>query len=295
MIIFVLLAGLGIIFGSFVNALVWRLHEQAGFGGQRAKGKGQRKHSKQALSSTLGPQDLSITRGRSMCPDCHHTLAAKDLIPVLSWFWLRGKCRYCHKPISWQYPAVELLTGLLFAGSYAAWPYSFHEAWLFTFIVWLACLVFFVALAVYDLRWFLLPDRLVRPLNVLVAVQTVVVALWLHSVTALWQPVLAAAIIFGLFWVLYQASKGAWIGGGDVKLAPALGLLAATPFKTLLTIFFASLLGTLVSIPLLAQGKKGLKLHIPFGPYLLLATAIAVLYGDRIIQWYQNLLLFPPR
>ena len=61
-----------------------------------------------------------------MCPDCHHTLAAKDLIPVLSWLSLGGRCRYCRKPISWQYPLVEVLTGALFALSYLAWPLGFH-------------------------------------------------------------------------------------------------------------------------------------------------------------------------
>jgi prepilin signal peptidase PulO-like enzyme (type II secretory pathway) len=226
-----------------------------------------------------------------MCPDCHHTLAAKDLVPVLSWLWLRGRCRYCHKPISWQYPAVELLTGLLFALSYVSWPHLFHGVGLFQFVVWLICVVFFVALAVYDLHWFLLPDRLVFPLTVLVGLQVLVSAVWLHSFAALWQPVVGAGLIFGLFWVLYQISKGQWIGGGDVKLAVALGLLAATPFRAFMVIFFASLLGTVVSIPLLARGKQGLKLHIPFGPYLLAATYIVVLYGAHISTWYQTFLL----
>jgi leader peptidase (prepilin peptidase)/N-methyltransferase len=76
-----------------------------------------------------------------------------------------------------------------------------------------------------------------------------------------------------------------------VKLAITLGLLVGTPMKAFLVIFFASLIGTLVSIPLLARGKKGLKLHIPFGPYLLAATFIVVLYGAQVIAWYQNLLL----
>lgn len=277
--IIVALAILGIIFGSFVNALVWRLHEQEELAGKKTQAAAKRR------------KELSIAKGRSMCPHCGHELAAKDLVPILSWVWLRGKCRYCRKPISWQYPVVEALTGLLFAVSYAVWPFVLQGVGLFQFVCWLLFLVAFVALAVYDLRWFILPDKIVLPVTVLAVIQTIVVAIWLHSFRAVWQPALAAAIIFGLFWGLYQISKGAWIGGGDVKLAIALGLLAATPAKAFMVIFFASLLGTLVSIPLLFRGKEGLKLHIPFGPYLLMATVLVVLWGSAILDWYQRMFL----
>ncbi len=277
--IIVVLAIFGVIFGSFVNALVWRLHEQEGLVGKKSE-------AAQKLRS-----ELSISKGRSMCPHCHHTLAAKDLVPLLSWISLWGKCRYCHKPISWQYPLVEALTGVLFIVSYISWPLAFQGVGLFQFVLWLAFLVAFVALAVYDLHWFLLPDKMVLPVTVLAVIQTVTVAIWLHSFAALWEPAVGAAIIFGLFWLLYQISGGKWIGGGDVKLALALGLLAGTPLRAFLVIFFASLLGTIVSIPLLTRGKQGLKLHIPFGPYLLVATMIVQLYGTHIVNWYQNLLL----
>lgn len=273
------LAVLGVIFGSFVNALVWRLHEQEELNGKKTK----------AAQKRLA--ELSIAKGRSMCPHCGHELAAKDLVPIMSWVWLRGKCRYCQKAISWQYPAVEALTGLLFAVSYAAWPFVLAGVGLFQFVCWLIFLVLFVALAVYDLRWFILPDKLVVPVTGLAIIQTVIVAIWLHSFRALWEPALAAAIIFGLFWGLFQFSKGAWIGGGDVKLAIALGLLAATPAKAFMVIFFASLLGTVVSIPLLIRGKEGLKLHIPFGPSLIVATILVVLWGSGILEWYQRMFL----
>lgn len=272
------LAALGIMLGSFVNALVWRLHEQAELEGKKGKAAEQRRH------------DLSISKGRSMCPHCEHTLAAKDLVPVFSWLWLRGKCRYCKAPISWQYPLVELLTGALFAGSYLAWPMVFQGVWLMQFVFWLVCLVGFVALAVYDLHWFELPDKIVFPLIALASVDVIVSAIWQRSFSALWEPAVAALIIFGLFWALYQASRGAWIGGGDVKLAIVLGLLVGTPLRACLVIFFASLIGTIVSLPMLAKGKKGLTAHIPFGPYLLLATAIVVVYGASIVSWYQNML-----
>ena len=93
----------GLIFGSFVNAYVWRFKKRKNWVSER-----------------------------SICPNCKHVLRAKDLVPVLSWLSLRGKCRYCKKPISAQYPAVELFTALLFALSYAFWPYSL------TLLGWLA-------------------------------------------------------------------------------------------------------------------------------------------------------------
>ncbi len=104
-------AVLGVIFGSFVNALVWRLHEREELRAQLTELSSRKRFSVKrlnALSSRL--QALSVWRGRSMCPHCDHELAAKDLVPVLSWLSLRGRCRYCGKPISRQYPAVELLT-----------------------------------------------------------------------------------------------------------------------------------------------------------------------------------------
>src|SRR3989344_6490262 len=121
---------LGLAFGSFVNALVWRLHEQE----ERAKSKEQRRKKGKAKNtaklsshtSVLSSKDLSILKGRSMCPSCKHGLAAKDLVPVLSWLTLRGKCRYCHKPISIQYPLVELITATLFVISYLLWPDVAH-------------------------------------------------------------------------------------------------------------------------------------------------------------------------
>lgn len=291
--IIVALAVLGIIFGSFVNALVWRLRQQELLASsrhdQKSKTKGQRPKARD--QKPVVAEDLSILKGRSMCPRCHHTLGARDLVPVLSWLSLGGKCRYCHKPISWQYPLVELFTGLFFVVSYLSWPLALHDDGVLQFVLWLAFLVGFMALGVYDLRWFLLPDRIVGPLVALAAAETAANALWLHSFNALWQPVAGAAIIFGLFWLLYQVSGGKWIGGGDVKLAIVLGLLAGTPLKAFLVIFFASFLGTLVSIPDLARGKQGLKLRIPFGPYLLLATVVVVLYGTHVANWYQNLFL----
>ncbi|HUB93491.1 MAG TPA: A24 family peptidase, partial [Verrucomicrobiae bacterium] len=181
--------------------------------------------------------------------------------------------------------------GLLFAISYGAWPHSFRGLGLFEFIVWLLFLIGFVALAVYDLRWYLLPNKIVFPLTGLAVAQLVVIVVIDHSLFKLWMPIAGAAVIAGLFWCLYQVSSGRWIGGGDVKLAVTLGLLAGTPLRALMVIFFASLIGTIVSIPQLVRGREGLMRRIPFGPALLLATVTVVLWGTPISTWYQGLVL----
>jgi leader peptidase (prepilin peptidase)/N-methyltransferase len=272
------IALLGVIFGSFVNALVWRLHEQAELVGKKGKTVERRR------------EELSIVKGRSMCPHCGHTLAAKDLIPVISWLWLRGKCRYCGTKIL-DSPLVEIASGVLFAISYVAWPNGLHGLGLFELITWLIFIVCFLALGVYDLRWFLLPNRIVFPITGLAIIRTVVISAWSHNLNQLWMPVAGAAVIAGLFWCLYQVSSGRWIGGGDVKLAVTLGLLAGTPLRALMVIFFASLVGTIASIPQLLQGREGLTRRIPFGPALLAATIIIVLWGSPISEWYQGLVL----
>ncbi len=264
---------LGLVFGSFVNALVWRLHEQASSKKKRAD------------------KRLSIVEGRSMCPHCKHELAAQDLVPVFSWLWLRGRCRYCHKPISAQYPIVETITALVFSLSYVTWPYELDAVGIIGFAFFLVFAVFFMALALYDLRWFLLPDKLVRPLTGLAVLQVLVIAFVNSDPVYVLHAAFGGVLIFGLFWALFQLSKGRWIGGGDVKLALALGLIVGGPIEALLVVFLASLLGSLMSIPLMLQGKQGFAQHIPFGPYLLTAALLVVLFGQRVIDWYQGILI----
>ncbi len=291
MMLLVILFGYGVIFGSFINALVWRLHEQAVLVINRKRSQNQNQSQKQTTNYKLQTTNYSIFRGRSMCPKCKHVLGVKDLVPVFSWLSLRGKCRYCKKPISIQYPLVELLTGLLFTIFSLGWPFSLSGLHLVWFLYGLVYLVFFMALAVYDVKWFLLPDRLVFPLIAIAASQVVITSLRQQSLSELWLPVAGAGLFFGLFWGIYQLSAGKWIGGGDVKLAAALGLIVGGPLEAMMVLFVASLLGTMVSIPLLLQEKNGLHQHIPFGPYLLAGCLAVVLYGDRLTEWYTGLFL----
>ncbi len=267
--IIILFVVLGLGMGSFVNALVWRLRQQE-------TGKKSKKYS--------------ILKGRSMCPDCKHQLGPKDLVPLLSWLTLRGRCRYCKKPIAWQYPAVELVTTSLFVGSYLWWPHDFNTLGAMQFGAWLICIVLFMALIVYDMRWMILPDKLVAILVFVIATQTLATAIITGNigviVTAFWGVICTAGLFYALFWV----SDGKWIGGGDVKMAVGLGILIGGPLPAVMMLFLASLGGTFVAIPLLARGKAARDTKLPFGPFLIVATMVVYIFGAHIIDWYERLL-----
>lgn len=274
--IYILLAGLGLCFGSFVNALVWRLHEK-----NKKKSKNAKKNAHK--------KELSILNGRSMCPRCYHTLSAMDLIPIVSWIGLRGKCRYCHKKISLQYPLIELLTAVVFVFSYVFWPIGFGAMGLFNLVIWYVVAIGLMALLVYDLKWMLLPDRIVYPLVMLAAIGVVVnIAVFDGGLRMAGEVGLSLLVASGFFYAIYQYSKGTWIGGGDVKLGLLIGLVIARPMESFLVLFTASLLGTVTILPGLFSRKLKTTSRIPFGPYLIIATLIVKLFGGSIVAWYRS-------
>lgn len=261
--IIAILIVVGLCLGSFVNALVWRVHGK-----------------------------LPIGKDRSMCPKCRHKLAPSDLVPVLSWVFLRGKCRYCGKSISVQYPLVELAMAGLSVASYVWWPNAFDAAQWVVFVLWIGLLTGLLALLVYDLRWLTLPNRIIYPLYLIALAQAVITAATAdHVFTAVVNDVLAIAVGGGVFYVLFQASKGKWIGGGDVRLGWLLGLVVGTPGRAVMFIFFGSLLGSLASVPLLMSGRLKRSSNIPFGPFLIAGAMITVLFGAGISHWYRHTLL----
>ena len=259
--LYILLALLltGLCFGSFVNAAVWRLKVKK-----------------------------DIVKDRSECVHCHHKLAANDLVPVFSWLFLRGKCRYCKKPISAQYPIVESIVALYFVGSYLVWPATLDTTYaIFDFCLWLIYGVALAVLFVYDLKWQLLPDRVVKPLIALGAVDFVARAFneqWSFE-RFFAELLLALLAICGLYWVLHAVSKGAWVGFGDVKLGAFMGLALGWQ-NALLALFLANLIGILVILPGLMTKKLSRKSRVPFGPFLIVAFVIAGLWGDDISRIY---------
>lgn len=283
--IVLMLGVLGLVFGSFTNALIWRVHKRMQLT-ETATGK----PKKLSVADKKRVQQLSVVSGRSRCMSCGHELAAKDLIPVISWFWLRGKCRYCRKPIP-DTPVAELLVPTLFIVSYLWWPYELQSmaSWL-VFVVWLACLVCFAALALYDLRWYLLPDRIVFPLIGIAVLFRLGLALQTpeNAQALLLSGLWGAGLLFGFFYALFAVSDGKWIGGGDVKLAVALGLLSGGPLAVLFLLFTASVAGTLGAVPAMLASKSVRNIKVPFGPFLLLATLLTVLFGQAVIDWYTS-------
>lgn len=285
--IIVVLFLLGLCIGSFINALVWRVYMQSESSLPATKNK-----RSKAKKKPISKDKYSILNGRSMCTECGHTLKWQDLVPVVSWLSLGGKCRYCRKSISWQYPLVEVVTALLFVASYIFWPTG-GPSNLFEIInfgLWLVVLTGFIALTVYDLRWMLLPNRIVYPL---IFVSLVMALLSILSGPSSQFMELAINTIFsvmisgGLFFLIFQFSGGRWIGGGDVKLGILIGLLMHDPFKAFLVLFLASVMGTLFVLPGLMMGVFTNKTKIPFGPFLIVAATISFIFGNAIIDWYK--------
>lgn len=264
----------GLLIGSFLNAGLWRLHQQWGAKSEAARAK------------------FSLARGRSRCPKCNHPLSAADLVPLFSWLYLKGKCRYCRKSISSQYPLVELFTGVAFAVSGWLLVPSGWMGW-FNLIVWLVLLSGMIFLAVYDAKHLLLPDKVLLPLITIRALQLVVLILLGNlTLSQAWPFFTAGLAIAAVFYAIVALSRGQWMGGGDIKLVFLLGLLLG-PQKSLLALFIAFNSAAIIGVVLIATRRKGRRDVIPFGPFLIAGTIIAFLIGEQVIQAYLRLLGWP--
>lgn len=215
---------------------------------------------------------------RSACPHCGHAITAMENIPLLSWLWLKGRCRECQAPISARYPLVELLTALLSLVVAATFPpgWGLLAALLLTWVL--------VALTFIDLDKMLLPDQLTLPL------------LWgglLFNLTGGFVPLADAVIgamagylvLWSLYWAFKLLTGKEGMGYGDFKLLAALGAWLgwqALPIVLLLS----SLVGAIIGISLILLRNHHQNKPIPFGPYLAIAGWIALLWGDTITRWY---------
>lgn len=252
----VFMAVIGAAMGSFVGALVWRLHNHKDF-----------------------------VKGRSECEHCHHVLAPADLVPIFSWVLLGGKCRYCKAAIGQTAILLEVSLAVAFVASYLYWPLGLTSiAAQASFVIWLLYVVLLAALFVYDLKWFLLPDKLVFVLIGLSLIDAV--CRTYISGENFFLYVLAGVIpIAGLYGALYAISKGKWVGFGDVKLGLFMGIALGWQ-KALLTLMLANLIGFLVVVPGMLSKKLTRSSKVPFGPFLILGFFVAGLWGDAIIFWY---------
>lgn len=255
---------LGAAMGSFAAAAAWRMHTRR----------------------TLG-------NDRSECESCHHKLAWNDLVPIVSWLILGGRCRYCKKAIGWLPFITETLLAIAFVVSYVYWPLGF-AVWQaqVLFGLWLGYLTALAVLLVYDARWMILPDKIVMPLIVVGFVDAALRVSLLPGAgiaQLATHVVLGVGVLAGLYGSLYLVSRGRWVGFGDVKLSVFIGAVLGWQ-GALLTIGIANIAGCLVLLPGLASGKLTRKSRVPFGPFLILGFVMSGLFGEQLISWYRGII-----
>lgn len=239
---------LGLLVGSFLNSVIYRL--QTG---------------------------ESILFTRSHCPKCGEILKWFDLIPVFSFIFQPGRCRYCGQKISWQYPAVEIATGLLFL-----LILNSQFSMLQVYYIIITC--FLIVIFVYDFKHYIIPDKVIYPALLLAT------GYWLLVPGFSYSTLLSALGAGGFFLSLVLISRGKWMGLGDVKLAVLMGLVLGWP-NILLALFLAFISGALIGLFLILAKKKTWQSQIPFGPFLSAATLATLLFGDYLIKMIEVLIL----
>ena len=242
---------LGLVMGSGVTALAWRV-----------------------------PRGESWVHGRSRCPACGHVLGVLDLFPVLSWALHRGRCAHCAAPVSARYPLTELVCGLW---ALAAWQRLGLAPALPLVAIWGFLLV---ALFWIDLDLQLLPDVLTLP-GTLVGIGAALLGAGVRH--ALVGMLVGAGLLWLVREGYFRVRKVEGMGFGDVKLGAMFGAVLGGPLA-LLTIFLAAFAGTLVSVVLMARGKADRTTALPFGTFLAPAAMVAFVWGDAAFRWYLGFL-----
>lgn len=220
------------------------------------------------------PKGEQVIKGRSYCDHCKKKLSPFDLVPVLSYLFLRGQCRSCHKKISVKYPLVELATGLGFAYLYS------HSASIFLFILFSILVVIFMS----DLQYLIIPNTVVIP-----GIFLVLVYKFLYSPQSLITAIITALGAFLFLYFLYLVTRGRGMGFGDVKFSLLMGLLLGFP-EIVIAFYIAFLTGAFVSLILLLLGRVHFGQQIPFGPFLVLATIITYLWRENLLTLFLKLL-----
>lgn len=258
----------GLIIGSFLNVCIYRL-----------------------------PRNMSIVSPPSSCPRCRKPIRPWENIPVVSFLFLRGKCRACGEPISLRYPLVELLNGLLYMLVVLAFGSGWHLPFLFAFVSAMTVITFI------DLDFQIIPDVITLPGIVIGLVAASLLlpdpfALRLSAqhalaggaaVVGLTNSALGVLLGGGLFYLIAVLSRGG-MGGGDIKMMAMVGAFMGWK-AVLLTTFLGSLTGSVVGIFLVLFRGKGRKTKVPFGPFLALGALLTLFLGGGIVRWYFSLLM----
>lgn len=243
----------GLAFGSFLNVVILRFDDW-----------------------------LAIVNKPSHCPQCKKNLKWFDMFPVFSFLYLGGKCRFCSKPISWQYPLIELTTASLIASGYY-WLFLAHDLMLYQSVIGMIALVIAIGammtIFVHDLQEMLVPDLMS---NILLAASVVFALVVYQDVLG---TVYSALVGFLPIMLLVYPSGGKWMGEGDVKIAGALAILVGWP-SAVVFILLSFLIGGAFGSFVLLSRKGGLKTAVPFGPFLIIAAIIALFWGEYLTVWY---------
>ena len=245
-------AALGLVVGSFLNVCIDRL-----------------------------PAGQSIINPPSHCPSCQQRLAGKDLIPLFSYIWLRGRCRYCGVSIPKRVFLLELSTGIIFALLYQGYGLT-PRLGIMLFYAGLFIIIFVV-----DLDHGLILNKVVYPALLLALLFALFIPQpWIVQVKVkgIANFAIGGGIGFIMLFVIALVSRGG-MGWGDVKLAALIGLATGFPL-VFLAVIMAAILGGIVAVALLITKRKGRKEAIPFGPFLITATFITLLWGSSILSWY---------
>ena len=282
MLVWLILFILGIAIGSFLNVVSLRYEP-----GQKL-------------------MDFKIIGGRSHCPYCGKILSWYELVPLFSFLIQKGKCRNCEHKLSWQYPLVELLSGLIFVfvplvASY--WPLV---------IIWLLIFILFLLLSIIDFRYYIIPDSINLSLAILGMVLMGIYIFQSNNLTIqqfnnfsflghysllfdfpflsfIWlNHFFAAFIAMAFVAAIIILSRGRGMGWGDFKLVGALGLIFGWP-DILMLLFLSFIVGSVAVLPLLIKKQKTMKDVVPFGPFLIIAASLTFFFGHQIIDGYFKL------
>lgn len=248
--IYFLLALFGACIGSFLNVVIYRL-----------------------------PNGNFLSEARSYCPDCKERLKWYDLLPIVSYAMLRGRCRYCKKRISLRYPLVETAGALLAVLCYMRFGFTIGTVLSF------GVSAILLAIALIDLDTMEIPDSLLLALLAFAAC-----ALFGWPAISLAERTIGFFVISVPLLLITLVIPGAF-GGGDIKLMAVCGFLLGWK-NTLLAFFVALLIGGGYAVYLLVSGKSKRGAHIAFGPYLCIGVAVALFWGTEIVRFYLNLFMY---
>lgn len=259
--LFYFLLGLfGLSLGSFLNVLIDRL-----------------------------PTNEKIS-GRSYCPYCKKKLAWYELIPLLSFIFLKGKCSFCKKTISLQYPLVELATGILFIFTAHNLQLTVQEPQGLLGLFFLLCLVScLIVIFSTDLKYYIVPDEVIYFAIGLTLCYQIYQAYTTNQFNNLFFALLSAIGAGMFFLFLFFLTKGKGMGFGDVKISAFMGIFLSFP-KILVALFLAFFSGSVIGLMLVVLGKKTLKSKVPLGCFLAPATFVAFFWGEKIVDWYLNII-----